>query len=238
MSTGVVSQSVERARLSGKQVEEMFGLFANYYDNANRRIFTKDLEDKNWVVLIEDSKTRGIVGFSTLAFYRSAIRDEQVGVVYSGDTIIDKAYWDTTELPRIWIQTVKQVGASYPQPLYWLLISSGYKTYRYLSVFYKEFYPHCDCPTPAYVQDLMEHLATERFGEEYIPELGVVRFTEGATPLKAGVADVVDGRLKNPHVKFFVEKNPGYIDGDELVCITKIHPDNFTPAGKRLAKWG
>jgi hypothetical protein len=88
------------------------------------------------------------------------------------------------------------------------------------------------------MQGMIEYLATERFGEEYFPELGIVRFTGGATPLKAGVADIKDGRLKNPHVKFFVEKNPGHIDGDELVCITKIHPDNFTPAGKRLAKWG
>jgi hypothetical protein len=238
MSTEVVSQSVERAHLSGKQVDEMFSLFCNYYGNANRSIFIKDLENKNCVVLIEDSRKRNIVGFSTLAFYRSNFKGEQIGVVYSGDTIVDKAYWETTELPRIWIKTIKEVGASYPQPLYWLLISSGYKTYRYLSVFYKEFYPHYACPTPASMQGMIEYLATERFGEEYFPELGIVRFTGGATPLKAGVADIKDGRLKNPHVKFFVEKNPGHIDGDELVCITKIHPDNFTPAGKRLAKWG
>lgn len=238
MSPEVVSCSVERPLLTGEEVDEMFSLFGNYYDNANKRIFINDLENKNWVVLIKDSRKRNIVGFSTLAFYRSTFKDEQIGVVYSGDTIIDKAYWDTTELPRIWIKTVKDVGASYPQPLHWLLISSGYKTYRYLAVFYKEFFPHCDCPTPAYMGELMEHLATERFGEEYIPELGIVRFREGATPLKAGVADVKDGRLKNPHIRFFVEINPGYVNGDELVCITKIHPENFTPAGKRLAKWG
>jgi hypothetical protein len=237
MSTGVVSQSVERAHLSGVEVDEMFSLFGNYYDNANRHTFIKDLENKNWVVLIKDSGKQNVVGFSTLAFYRSNFNGEQIGVVYSGDTIVDKAYWETTELPRIWIKTVKEVGATYPQPLYWLLISSGYKTYRYLSVFYKEFYPHCDCPTPVHMQEMIVHLASERFGEEYIPELGIVRFTNGATPLKAGVADVKDGRLKNPHIKFFVERNPGYMDGDELVCITKIHPDNFTPVGKRLAKW-
>lgn len=236
MRSEVVSLSVERARLSGEEVDEMYSLFGIYYDNANRQIFTKDLENKNWVVLIKDADTQKIVGFSTLAFYRSIFKDELMGIVYSGDTIIDRAYWGTPELPRIWIKTVQEVGAVYPQPLYWLLISSGYKTYRYLSVFYKEFFPHYAHPTPVYMQELVEHLAKEQFGDEYMPELGIVRFVEGATPLKGGVADVEDSRLKNPHIKFFVEKNPGYIEGDELICITKIHPDNFTPAGKRLAK--
>jgi hypothetical protein len=30
--------------------------------------------------------------------------------------------------------------------------------------------------------------------------------------------------------------NPHHEQGDELVCITQVHPDNFTPAGRRMAR--
>jgi len=236
MNNKVVSESVERIYLSNQDVIDMFRVFERYYENASKTIFIKDLNNKNWVVLIKEAESNQIVGFSTLTFYQSLYKGKTVSVVYSGDTIIEQDYWGTPELPRRWVKTVLEVGVEYPQPLYWLLISSGYKTYRYLSVFYQEFYPHFKIPTPLYIQGLMNHLAKERFGEEYIIEKGIVRFREGATPLKSGVADIVNSRLKNPHIRFFIEKNPGHINGDELVCLTKIQPDNFTPAGIRLAK--
>jgi hypothetical protein len=63
-----------------------------------------------------------------------------MSVVYSGVTIIRSEYWGTPQLPSTWIKTVLEKSAEMVQPLYWLLISSGYKTYRFLTVFYKEFY--------------------------------------------------------------------------------------------------
>jgi hypothetical protein len=41
---------------------------------------------------------------------------------------------------------------------------------------------------------------------------------------------------KNPHKNFFFKKNPGYIHGDELVCLTEIDEDNFTAAAKRMLR--
>ena len=123
-----------------------------------------------------------------------------------------------------------------PQPLYWLLISSGYKTYRFLTVFYKTFYPCHNQPILPETQAIMQQLASERFGADYLPDEGIVRFKQGATPLREGVAAVTDERLRDPHVAFYIHANPGHVNGDELVCITRIHPDNFTPAGKRMAR--
>jgi hypothetical protein len=42
--------------------------------------------------------------------------------------------------------------------------------------------------------------------------------------------------LRDPHVAFFAEHNPGHANGDELVCLTQIHPDNFTAAGHRMMR--
>jgi hypothetical protein len=50
------------------------------------------------------------------------------------------------------------------------------------------------------------------------------------------VARVDAARLQDPHVAFFVQRNPRHAEGDELACLTRVHPDNFTAAGQRMAR--
>ncbi len=232
----LISQTLPRAELTSDTVHEMFGVFSENFTQASMDHFMRDLDNKNWVVLIRDGESHQVQGFSTLALYETEFKNTPLSVVYSGDTIIRRAYWGTPELPRSWIHAVLEKSAHMPQPLYWLLISSGYKTYRFLSVFYQEFYPHYGKPTPPELQALMDHLAIQRFGTEYSCKEGVVRFENGATPLRDGVAEVTGERLQDPHIAFYISKNPGHMNGDELVCITRVHPDNFTSAGRRMAR--
>jgi hypothetical protein len=236
MTIQLVSQSIPLTEISSNEILEMYALFQSHYDQTTYEIFIRDLSNKNWVVILRDAENANIEGFSTLAFYESTIEGHTVGVVFSGDTIIRKKFWGTPELPKQWIETVLKVGQELHEPLYWLLISSGYKTYRFLPVFFKEFYPRYDRATPKDYQKIIDQLANERFGEDYHQSAGVVRFSEGATPLAKGVADMKSSRLQDKHVMFFQEKNPDHACGDELVCVTVIHPENFTAAGKRMVR--
>jgi hypothetical protein len=232
--TGILSsKTVARAGLADDTCRAMFALFDEYYLGATMEIFQRDLGNKDWVILLLDDEGK-VQGFSTLAFYESAMHGKKVSVVFSGDTIIRREFRGSSELPRAWAMTVLREGMNLPQPLWWLLISSGYKTYRFLPLFYKEFYPRCDAPTPPEMQALIDHLAQERFGADYDAARGVVRFATGATPLRDGVAEIDQGRLQDPHVAFFVQANPGHVQGDELVCLARIHPDNFTAAAQRM----
>ena len=236
MPVSLTSTAILRDDLSDSDIRSMFRVFSENFAGATLDIFERDLNNKNWVILLRDGETNALEGFSTLALYETQFNHQPISVVYSGDTIIRRAYWGTPELPRSWIHTVLEKSANMTQPLYWLLISSGYKTYRFLTVFYKEFYPRHDKPTPPEMQAIMEYLASHRFGSDYHCEDGIVRFKHGATPLRDGVAEVTDERLHDPHVAFYISRNPGHMNGDELVCITKVHPDNFTPAGRRMAR--
>ena len=40
--------------------------------------------------------------------------------------------------------------------------------------------------------------------------------------------------MNNPHVRFFVEANPGHAGGDELACLVHVDVANLTPAGLRM----
>jgi hypothetical protein len=236
MLPSLTSQTLPRAELTPEIIDEMFSVFSENFAQSTLELFERDLNNKNWVILIRDNERNQLQGFSTLALYETEYQGRCISVVYSGDTIIRRDYWGTPELPKSWIHTVLEKSANMAQPVYWLLISSGYKTYRFLTVFYKEFYPCRNRTTPPDMQGLMNHLAKQRFSDDYHCDLGVVRFRNGATPLREGVAEVTDERLKDEDISFYLEKNPHHDQGDELVCITRVHPDNFTPAGRRMAR--
>lgn len=222
--------------LDADYIERMFALFNKHFLNTTLESFQKDLSTKNWCILLYSEDDQSLQGFSTLHFYKSDFAGKEIGVIYSGDTIIDKAYWGSPALSQMWIKTAFEVGKNYPKPLYWLLISSGYKTYRFLPLFAKEFYPHYKYTTPPETQKLMHKLASERFGHEYHPDLGIVRFKTGNTPLAEGIGEISARRLRNPHIRFFVDKNPGHANGDELVCLTRLEEESLTKAGKRMLR--
>ena len=52
------------------------------------------------------------------------------------------------------------------------------------------------------------------------------------------LARVPAGRQKDPRVRFFLERNPGYAAGDELVCLTEVGEGNMKGLAKRLYREG
>ncbi len=63
-------------------------------------------------------------------------------------------------------------------PLYWYLICSGYRTYLYLPLFYRQFYPRYDQPTPELEQRLLDALGRCKLGQLGAVEAVTVRGAE------------------------------------------------------------
>ncbi len=230
---------VEVARLEPESRDGMFRLFGTHFEGVSRAVFDRDLDAKNFVILIEDEAGAeggpgALKGFSTLLVYETRLRGETDTVVYSGDTIVDPTAWSSSVLSRAWIASVLRLRERFPSGrLWWLLISSGFRTYRFLPTFWCEFWPRHDAATPEAVAHLLDGLARERFGEAYDPAAGVVRFPSPQV-LREGLNGIPEERLKDPHIAFFATRNPGCTRGDELVCLTEIREDNLTRAGRRM----
>ena len=118
--------------------------------------------------------------------------------------------------------------------LYWILISKGYKTYRYLPTHFKEFYPRYDMPTPDFHKKLTDNFGEVKYPDDYDPKTGVLYTGGKADAVKEGVAEMKEHHFENPHLKFFAEANPGYVDGDELVCLIKASFDNLNDNTQKL----
>ncbi|MFO1449451.1 MAG: hypothetical protein U1F61_14955 [Opitutaceae bacterium] len=228
----LVSQVWDRTDLTPSLRGELRALLDRHFEGVDPVQFSADLDEKSHVILLR--RGPALVGFSTLLVYETRVDGEAVSVVYSGDTIVDPEAWQSPLLARAWITTVNRLRRSYPNGrYYWLLLSSGFRTYRFLPVFWREFFPRHDRSTPAPASRLLEALARERFGPAYLPDRGVVRFARPQR-LRPPFRAVPPGRDRDPHVAFFLQQNPGHLQGDELVCLTELSAANLTPAGQRM----
>jgi len=230
--TGIQFQIVPRAELGTTEKREMFHLLAEHFIGVTPEIFARDLAEKNLALLLRRGGT--LVGFSTMAAYTAAFDGTTANVIYSGDTIVTPEAWGTTALPRAWVAGVEVLRTTLPSGrCFWLLLTSGFRTYRFLPVFWHDFFPRFDTATPPQTHRLLEQLAKERFGAQFDCGQGIVRFTHPQR-LQGGLNEVPAGRAHDPHVAFFLARNPGYANGDELVCLTELCPENLTAAGRRM----
>lgn len=207
--------------LTGAERDEMFALMAGHYDVVTREAFNADLERKNEVILLHDEEEK-IRGFTTIA-WNPCGEMEAGDVIFSGDTVIDRECWGTQELVKGFCRRAGELQRHSGRRLYWFLISKGHRTYRYLPLFAKRFHPHPEREEPV-LERLAGEIAGKMFGAAWKQEKGVVRFSQGAGHLREDIASVPHN---NPSADFFLEKNPGYARGDELVCLTEMAEGNL-----------
>ncbi len=216
--------------------DALWALFARYYADVDRPTFQRDLAAKDHVILLEDPAA-GLAGFSTLQVYDRAVHGRRVVCVFSGDTVIDRAYWGQTALQRAFLAYTMRVKAAHPlTPVYWFLITKGYKTYLLLTRNFPEHWPRHDRPTPAWQAAVMDALARERFGDAWRPDLGLLRFSSPAGRLRDDVAPIDPALLAAPDVAYFAQRNPGHAHGDELVCLGHIGLDLASSYLAKLAR--
>jgi hypothetical protein len=221
-----------REDLSAGQRGEMFELLLRHFEGVTRSQFERDLGEKNWV--IEIRRDERLVGFTTLLVEKAEFDGEAITAIYSGDTIMAPEAWRSTALSRTWIAAVNHLRADFPaRRCFWLLLTSGFRTYRFLPVFWRDFHPRFDESTPPASQRLLEKLARERYGTAFDAQTGLVHFPQ-PQKLRGKLGAFSPGREADEHVAYFLVRNPRHADGDELVCLTEISELNLTSAGRRM----
>jgi hypothetical protein len=218
--------------------EEMFALFARHYEGVTTRQFEEDLSEKQWVIEVVDPGDGSLRGFSTQCVLHVPWAGGTVRALFSGDTIVDPEFWGDSALSHVWGRLALSLIETYPcDQLYWYLISKGFRTYRFLPVFFHEFYPRHDVRTPPAETEVLHALGRWKFGDAYDAAQGIIRPRE-ACRLCDGLGATTAARMRDPHVRFFFERNPGHAIGHELCCLAPLSRENFTPAAWRVIDAG
>ncbi|WP_313950150.1 hypothetical protein [Accumulibacter sp.] len=226
-------QVVDVADIPDADRRAMYALYERYYDGSSWPLFAADLADKNRVLMLRD-ETGALQGFSTMAIYQRCFDGVPVRVLFSGDTVVDERHWGQQALAFTWLRLAGAMKTEQPEvPLYWLLISKGHRTYRYLPTFSRAFDPSPDGNAVGKLGALKDFLARDRFGGDYDATAGVVRFAQSRGHLRSAYAEVPEAHRRLSEVAYFLERNPGYARGDELVCLCELAAEQLQPIARR-----
>ena len=228
----IVADCVPTAGLESFETAALRELLERHFSGVTQRGFADDLADKSHVVRLFDGAQ--LVGFSTLSYSFVSWQGRRLAIIRSGDTIVDPSAWSAVGLAPAWIAAVRALHDQRPEPLYWLLICSSVRTYRFLEVFWQHFIPSVSGPDLE-LESLRDHLAQAMYGAEFHPSDGVVRLIRPQV-LRPHLQDFPDHVRHSPGAQLFYSLNPGHADGDELVCLCALSDANLTAAGRRMVR--
>ncbi len=220
-ASGRIQGRIERRdRLDAASLDAMWRLFDSHYADVTRSRFEADLSKKCHVILLNDSGNGQLVGFSTLEVWDRVVEERPVTVVFSGDTIVSPDYWGQNVLHLLFARFAFGLKCSRPRrPMYWFLLTKGYKTYLLLTRNFGSYWPRAGHETPVREAALLSSLAFEKFGSAWRPAEGIVHFDTPKGRLREEVAPIPASLQSDRDVRFFLESNPQYMHGDELCCL-------------------
>lgn len=217
------AQTISISALNETDINDLFRLFSQYYEQINRKKFEKDLKNKDDIILLRCIKDKKIRGFSTLKRLKFNIQNKTVVGVFSGDTIIDENFWGATALTFEFFKYVLKTKAQNPfKDVFWLLISKGFKTYLLLANNFQTYYPRYDKEIPKHYKTFLDSAYSDLFPGEYEAQSGLLKTANKYDRLKSHIAQIGDRELANPKIAFFEKENPHWYKGDELCCLGRI----------------
>jgi len=218
--------------------ERMFRLLSESYLGVRREAFERDLAAKEHVILLRSSEGE-IAGFSTQVRFRLALPDRTVVAVFSGDTIVAEQHRGTFETAREICRYFRRALTEHPkEEVYWLLICKGWRTYRVLRLFFRDYSPRAGASDPPAFGDVADAFGNARYPGLYQASSRLIVFPGEAQRIRPGSSEAIDRRRCDPDMLFFEKVNPGHERGNELVSVAPIREDNFTAAARRLAGYG
>ncbi len=216
----------------------MLDLLSRHFAGVDAAGFASDLAEKTHALRLFHADG-SLLGFSTIDYRITVVAGAELALIYSGDTIVDPSGWSSSSLGAAWVAAVLDLHRERGRglPLWWLLLTSGVRTNRYLSVYLRRYHPAPEGRSDPQAAGLLGALARARFGQRYDAGAGVVRLSQ-PQPLLAHLDKMPAHLADDPQVRLFLAANPGHRAGDELASLCRLDEDNLNPAGLRALAIG
>ena len=127
------SNVLEISKITDSDKQKMFNLMTQVYNGEDWNKFLSDMSQKNYALILYDENSN-IAGFTTIQVFEF----EEKIIIYSGDTVIEENSRGDIELMRAWWRFSYKIQEKHPtQKVFWLLISKGWRTYKFFPMFLK-----------------------------------------------------------------------------------------------------
>ena len=174
------------------------------------------------------------MGFSTYTEINFKFKGRNSIGIFSGDTVIEKAYWGNKALQTAFSLKLASVKLTNPKhQVFWLLISKGYKTYLCMTNNFPRHYPSYR-NNDSELAEVVHHYCELLFPEYYNRETQILDFGDDYQCLQDDVAEITPEMcMQDPNIRFFNERNLNWRRGTELPCCGEI---TFPALGAQLIK--
>ncbi|GJM34802.1 MAG: hypothetical protein DHS20C18_38030 [Saprospiraceae bacterium] len=218
-----IQVTITSTELTEATREEMWKLYRKYY-HYSRESFMQRISLNNYFSFYTvDGR---IAGFTGLRINRTEVDNRQCLLIYFGQTIIGQEYRGNSLIHRTATKLCLQ---------YWKDIVLGrvfvwadaltYKPYLAFAKTVTEYYPSYRTITPDYIQQLINFVGEEYYGETFCPETGTVKkdkiFVNDPTTLIDPMTE------RDLDVLFYLAINPKYTLGHGLITLTPMHGKNY-----------
>ena len=209
--------------ISVPQLLEMHKIFVQYYHNADLKTFVTDMGAKTGVIILQDKKEKRIVGFSTWTEIELMAGGKKSLGIFSGDTVVEKKYWGNKELQKRFVKQLLKTKIKKPKtPIFWLLISKGYKTYLLLTNNFPKHYPSHD-KNNIKLESIVDDYCQQLYPSAYNTTERLLDFGDEYQHLKGDVASITQNMTdSHPEIRHFQKLNPSWRQGTELPCVGEV----------------
>lgn len=205
-------------------MDALWALYATAFETT-REAFEASLRRADDVLRFYDRSSGELCGMSLVSAWAAEHAGRPFRVIWTGAALLKPEYRGINALHRAGLWRLARERARHPLArILWFFDTFSVKSYVMLprnELF--EYWPRLDRPTPEWEQGVIDTLCRAAAPDAWDPVRGVIG-CQGRR-LKPGVADAPPDH-PDPHVRFFLERNPRYREGERLPCLVPLTPRN------------
>lgn len=182
-------------------------------------------------------KSKGeIVGISAIDILPEEHNGKKACAIYTGNTWIRQDWRNANLIQLLAFISMLEAKARYPRHrLYWFFGSNNYMSYRLLYRNFEQFWPSPDHETPAWELNYMQHLGKVFFGPDMDEETLIWR-QKSSRSFKDEDTQLSNKLKQDPFIQYYLQRNPGYTQGDRLMCMAPLDKNSIPQVIKLAAQ--
>jgi hypothetical protein len=181
-----------------------------------------------YAIMAREKKDGSLRGVTLLGVDRKELNGVKFTLIRLGLSFFENYYRGGPLLYYVFAYHIMKEMILHPlTPLFVIGKAFSYKSYLILCKTISRAYPKYNTETTDFARSLLNNygMSVKFPGEEYDPETFVLKREK--TAIKKGVAVLQPDDLKDPHIKFFVDRNPGWVKGHQLLSTGEIRWIDF-----------
>jgi hypothetical protein len=216
--------------------DEIWRLTSRFYA-ADRSYVERRLKAVQHLALLRARPGRQLVGMAAIEEDLLTFEGRRTVVTFTSHTVLDPRYRGQNLLQRVGLRRMLRTWLDHPlKRKVWAFDSGSARGYLLLPRNWPVFWPRHDVPTPGWEARFMSEYGSRKYGSSWQGDGIVQRVPQKRLlPLAGPLHGVV---LSDPHVQYFLQRNPGHAEGDTLFCMVPLTLGNcWGLLRNMLARW-